>query len=143
VENLRIGIDVDILWRSTGGNPRALQVIAIQGLEKWFKEEILKNLHNLYRESLEMLRDREALWREFEVAIQNIYEARLSLIRSMMRRNIAIYIGAATYLSELPSNEPWIREDYVYQIPAYYYTLKTMVNRRSIDITLNNVLSNL
>jgi hypothetical protein len=127
----------------TGGNPRALQVITIQGLEKWFKEEILKNLHNLYRESLEMLRDREALWREFEVAIQNIYEARLSLIRSMMRRNIAIYIGAATYLSELPSNKPWIREDYAYQIPAYYYTLKTMVNRRSIDITLNNVLSNL
>lgn len=91
VENLRIGIDVDILWRLTGGNPRALQVITIQGLEKWFKEEILKNLHNLYRESLEMLRDREALWREFEVAIHNIYEARLSLIRSMMRRNIAIH----------------------------------------------------
>jgi len=37
-ENLRIGIDVDILWRLTGGNSRALQVIAIQGLEKWFKE---------------------------------------------------------------------------------------------------------
>jgi len=142
-ENLRIGIDVDILWRLTGGNPRALQVIAIQGLEKWFKEEILKNLHNLYRETLEILGDREALWREFEVAIQNIDEARLSLIRSMMRRDIAIYIGAATHLSELPSNEPWIREDYAYQIPAYYYTLKTMVNRRSIDITLNNVLSNL
>ena len=61
----------------------------------------------------------------------------------MMRRNIAIYIGVATYLSELPSNEPWIREDCAYQIPAYYYTLKTMVNRGGIDITLNNVLSNL
>jgi hypothetical protein len=49
---------------------------------------------------------------------------------------MAIYIGAATPLSELPTNEPWIKEDYAYQIPAYYYTLRTMISKKSIDITL-------
>jgi hypothetical protein len=142
-EELHLNIDIDTLWKLTGGNPRALHVIAIQGVEKWFKEEILKDVRNLYRDALEIFRDREVTWRELERATCNIDDASISLLRSMLRRNMAIYIGAATPLSELPINEPWIKEDYAYQIPAYYYTLRTMISKKSINITLNSVLNNL
>jgi hypothetical protein len=60
----------------------------------------------------------------------------------MLRRNIAIYIGAATSISELPTNEPWIREDYAYQVPAYYHTLRAMISKKSIDVTPSSVLNN-
>jgi AAA+ ATPase superfamily predicted ATPase len=141
VEELHLNISTDTLWRLTGGNPRALQAIATQGLEKWFKEEILKNIRNLYRDALEMFGNKEAVWRELEITTHNIDEARMSLLRSMLRRNIAIYIGAATPLSELPTSVPWIKEDFAYQLPAYYHTLRTMVSKKSIDVTLDNVLS--
>ena len=141
VEELHLNISTDTLWRLTGGNPRALQAIATQGLEKWFKEEILENIRNLYRDALEMFGNKEAVWRELEITTHNIDEARMSLLRSMLRRNIAIYIGAATPLSELPTSVPWIKEDFAYQLPAYYHTLRTMVNKKSIDVTLDNVLS--
>jgi hypothetical protein len=58
-EELHLNIDIDTLWKLTGGNPRVLHVIAIQGVEKWFKEEILKDVRNLYRDALEIFRDRE------------------------------------------------------------------------------------
>jgi energy-coupling factor transporter ATP-binding protein EcfA2 len=141
VEELHLNISTDTLWRLTGGNPRALQAIATQGLEKWFKEEILENIRNLYRDALEMFGNKEAVWRELEITTHNIDEARMSLLRSMLRRNIAIYIGAATPLSELPTSVPWIKEDFAYQLPAYYHTLRTMVSKKSIDVTLDNVLS--
>jgi energy-coupling factor transporter ATP-binding protein EcfA2 len=141
VEELHLNISTDTLWRLTGGNPRALQAIATQGLEKWFKEEILENIRNLYRDALEMFGNKEAVWRELEITTHNIDEVRMSLLRSMLRRNIAIYIGAATPLSELPTSVPWIKEDFAYQLPAYYHTLRAMVSKKSIDVTLDNVLS--
>jgi hypothetical protein len=52
-------VDIDTLWRLTGGDPRALHVIAVQGVERRFKEEILENVRNLYRDALEILRDGE------------------------------------------------------------------------------------
>ncbi|MCC6043556.1 MAG: hypothetical protein LM553_01585 [Desulfurococcaceae archaeon] len=37
-------MDIDTLWRLTRDDPRALHVIAVQGVERWFKEEILENV---------------------------------------------------------------------------------------------------
>ena len=142
-EELNLDIETDILWRLTGGNPRALQTIAIYGLEKWFKEEILKDLRDLYRDLLDIFRDRDVVWRELEQVLQNIDQSPASMLRSMLRRNIIIYIGAASSLSNIPVNEPWIMEDFAYQMPAFYHTLKIMISRRSIDVALKDVLANL
>jgi len=142
-EELNLDIETDILWRLTGGNPRALQTIAIHGLEKWFKDEILKDLRDLYRDLLSIFRDRDVVWRELEQVLQNIDQSPASMLRSMLRRNIIIYIGAASSLSKIPVNEPWIMEDFAYQMPAFYHTLKIMISRRSIDVALKDVLANL
>jgi energy-coupling factor transporter ATP-binding protein EcfA2 len=142
-EELNLDIETDTLWRLTGGNPRALQTIAIYGLEKWFKEEILKDLRDLYRDLLDIFRDRDVVWRELEQVLQNIDQSPASMLRSMLRRNIIIYIGAASSLSKIPVNEPWIMEDFAYQMPAFYHTLKIMISRRSIDVALKDVLANL
>jgi len=34
-------------------------------------------------------------------------------------------------------------EDFAYQMPAFYHTLKIMISRRSIDVALKDVLANL
>jgi phosphate uptake regulator len=58
-------------------------------VERWFKEEILENVRSLYRDALEILRDGEAAWRELDTAACNIDDAVISLLRSMLRRNIS------------------------------------------------------
>jgi hypothetical protein len=142
-EKIRINIDPNILWRLIGGNPRALHAIAIHGIDKWFKAEVLENIHLLYREALDIFGDREALWKELEVAAHNIDEASSRLLRLMLRRNIAMFIGAAVPISDLPANEPWIAHHFAYQIPAYYYVLRAVARRRSLDISLDDLLREL
>ena len=84
------------MWRLIGGNPRALHAIAIHGIDKWFRAEVLENIHLLYREALDIFGDREALWKEIETAAHNIDEAGSRLLHLMLRRNIVAYVGAAT-----------------------------------------------
>ncbi len=60
--------------------------------------------------------------------------------KTMLRHNIIIYIAAAKKISELPS-EPWIgREEFAFQLPAYYYTLKAMAKKRSWDVSPEEVI---
>jgi hypothetical protein len=57
----------------------------------------------------------------------------------MLKENIAIYHGIGMKISDLP-REPWIGKDYAYQIPAYYHALKIMANKRSTDISPEEVI---
>ncbi len=57
----------------------------------------------------------------------------------LMHLNILIDIYG-TILSELPK-EPWISNDLAYQLPAYYWTLRTMASRNTIDINPEDVIN--
>jgi energy-coupling factor transporter ATP-binding protein EcfA2 len=135
-----IGLETDpsLLWRLTGGNPRSIVYIKRRGLENWLREEVIRNLFDLYKDVHEIFR--EDLWREFEAAVENIDYARQSLVREMLKRNIVIDIGASqNIISEIP-REPWINRYYAYQIPAYHHVLKIMTEKKSIDIEPREVI---
>jgi len=59
----------------------------------------------------------------------------------LLEKNIIINVGLprVTHLSELPS-EPWVGRDYAYQIPAYYWALRAMIKRKSINVTPEEIL---
>jgi hypothetical protein len=133
---LNIDVDVDTLWRLTGGNPRALVRIRVDGLKRWVEEEVLAVVRELLDEARRELGER--LWDELRVAVENIDEADYSLKQLMLKHNIILYITGYK-VSELP-RERWVGGRYAYQIPAYYHALKLMVERANAKVTVEELL---
>jgi len=133
---LNIDVDVDTLWRLTGGNPRALVRIRVDGLRRWVEEEVLAVVRELLDEAMRELGER--LWDELRVAVEELDEADYSLKQSMLKHNIILYTTGYK-VSELP-RERWVGERYAYQIPAYYHALKLMVERANAKVTVEELL---
>jgi hypothetical protein len=71
-------------------------------------------------------------------SVDNIYKHRL--LSYMLRSNIVIEIDIAdSTISEIP-REHWIGREYAFQIPAYYYILKTAVRKKSWEISPEDVI---
>jgi hypothetical protein len=132
---LNINIDVNTLWRLTGGNPRALVRIKVDGLKKWV-EEVLAVERELLDEARREFGER--LWDGLMVAVESLDEADYSLKQLMLKYNIILYI-IGYKVSELP-RERWVGERYAYQIPAYYHTLKLMVEKANARVTVEELL---
>jgi len=133
---LNIDIDVNTLWRLTGGNPRALVRIKVDGLKRWVEEEVLAVVREFLDEARRELGER--LWDELRVAMENIDEADYSLKQSMLKHNIILYI-IGYKVSELP-RERWVGGRYAYQIPAYHHALKLMVEKANAKVTVEELL---
>jgi len=133
---LNIDVDVDTLWRLAGGNPRALVRIKVDGLKKWVEEEVLAVVQELLDEARRELGER--LWDELRAAMENVDEADYSLKQLMLKHNIILYITGYK-VSELP-RERWIGRRYAYQIPAYYHTLKLIVEKANAKVTVEELL---
>jgi hypothetical protein len=137
---LGLGEDPKLLWRLTGGNPRALVDIWIRGLKRWVEDEVIRPVGDVIEEVKEVLGGK--LWAEVSVAVENVDEADYNLKQSMLKHNIAIYIAGATQLTEL-QRERWVRERYAYQIPAYYHMLKLVHERKDVRLKAEDILENL
>jgi hypothetical protein len=133
---LNIDVDVDTLWRLAGGNPRALVRIKVDGLKKWVEEEVLAVVQELLDEARR--EPGERLWDELRAAMENVDEADYSLKQLMLKYNIILYITGYK-VSELPRKR-WIGRRYAYQIPAYYHTLKLIVEKANAKVTVEELL---
>jgi energy-coupling factor transporter ATP-binding protein EcfA2 len=138
-EQLNLSIDPELLWRLTGGNPRALTSIRSRGLELWLRADVVDVLARI----VEGLRGEWVgdVWSEITEAVSNIDDASFRLKIALLKHNVLIYTGGVyAYLSDIPKEE-WVGRYYAYQIPAYYYALKAMVARRSLHVTPDDILS--
>jgi energy-coupling factor transporter ATP-binding protein EcfA2 len=138
-EQLSLSIDPELLWRLTGGNPRALTSIRSRGLELWLRADVVDVLARI----VEDLRGEWGgdVWSEITEAVSNIDDASFRLKIALLKHNVLIYTGGVyAYISDIPKEE-WVGRYYAYQIPAYYYALKAMVARRSLHVTPDDILS--
>ena len=138
-EQLNLSIDPELLWRLTGGNPRALTSIRSRGLELWLRADVVDVLARI----VEDLRGEWGgdVWSEITEAVSNIDDASFRLKIALLKHNVLIYTGGVyAYISDIPKEE-WVGRYYAYQIPAYYYALKAMVARRSPHVTPDDILS--
>jgi energy-coupling factor transporter ATP-binding protein EcfA2 len=138
-EQLNLSVDAELLWRLTGGNPRALTSIRSRGLELWLRADVVDVLARI----VEGLRGewRGDVWSEITEAVSNIDDASFRLKIALLKHNVLIYTGGVyAYISDIPKEE-WVGRYYAYQIPAYYYALKAMVARRSLHVTPDDILS--
>ena len=137
-EQLSLSIDPELLWRLTGGNPRALVGIKVAGLKGWIDLDVLGRVWRVIKEAGGTAR--ASIWDELKVVTDSIDDGGAGLLKIMEKHNIAVFIGGSTKISDIPKEE-WVGRYYAYQIPAYYYALKAMVARRSLHVTPDDILS--
>jgi energy-coupling factor transporter ATP-binding protein EcfA2 len=137
-EQLNLSVDAELLWRLTGGNPRALVSIKVAGLKGWIDLDVLGRVWRVIKEAGGTAR--ASIWDKLKVVTDNIDDGGAGLLKIMEKHNIAVFIGGSTKISDIPKEE-WVGRYYAYQIPAYYYALKAMVARRSLHVTPDDILS--
>ena len=137
-EQLSLSIDPELLWRLTGGNPRALVGIKVAGLKGWIDLDVLGRVWRVIKEAGGTAR--ASIWDKLKVVTDSIDDGGARLLNIMEKHNIAVFIGGSTKISDIPKEE-WVGRYYAYQIPAYYYALKAMVARRSLHVTPDDILS--
>jgi len=150
-------VDVDLLWQLIGGNVRELAVLIGRynwDVKSWLQGEIVKmieyafddyrvvrGLSKLSDVLRKMIEDGNSAVREYGLGE---FDGQPDIVRNdygLLEKNIIINVGLprVIHLSELP-NEPWIGKDYAYQIPAYYWALRVMIERGSINVTPEEIL---
>jgi hypothetical protein len=137
-KQLELDVEPQILWRLTGGNPRALINIKVEGLKEWVKSDVIRRLVDALEDASTSIPG-DKLWVEVERAVDNIDVAHVHLKTAMLKHNVAVYVAGGMPISELP-REDWVREYYAYQMPAFYHALRVALARRSPYVTPDDVI---
>jgi energy-coupling factor transporter ATP-binding protein EcfA2 len=140
-----IGIDKELAWKLSGGNPRALADIKAYGLEKWIeglKIEISGIIMNITGGRRDKIEEYLEYVGSVEADPDQVPGSR-EMFEAMLRENILIMLTIdVDRISEI-SEEPWIGKYFAYQIPAYHYILKAMAKKRSINIEPREIIEHL
>jgi energy-coupling factor transporter ATP-binding protein EcfA2 len=137
-KQLELDLEPQLLWRLTGGNPRALVSIKVVGLKEWIKSDVIRRLVDALEDASTSIPE-DRLWVEVEKVVDNIDVAHVYLKMAMLKHNVAVYVAGSMPISELP-REDWVREYYAYQMPALYHALKVALARRSPYVTPDDVI---
>ncbi|RLF15605.1 MAG: hypothetical protein DRJ66_04135 [Thermoprotei archaeon] len=151
-DQLKLREDKELLWKLTGGNPRALISIKREGLREWIMNEVVETIRLTF--DIEARNDPENLWKVFLAISENPDELpELSSVKGLyeddrwrdkaFKTNIFIYIGGLSTdntISRLPK-EPWIGKYYAFQIPAYMYAVRVMARKRTLKITPYDIIN--
>jgi hypothetical protein len=140
-----IGIDKELAWKLSGGNPRALADIKAYGLEKWI-EGLKIEISGIIMNITGGRRDKIEEYLEYVGGVEadpDQVPGSREMFEAMLRENILIMLTIdVDRISEI-SEEPWIGKYFAYQVPAYYYILKAMAKKRSIDIESREIIEHL
>jgi len=144
----------ELLWRLAGGNPRALDIIAADGLEGWLSREVIRAVKKAIGGYLRESRERregaglDGILRELEepsplsgappLEGPDGFEA-APISDPMLRENVLIDVEAGKPISPMP-REPWVGRAYAYQIPAYHYAIKVIHRKKSLEIEPRDIL---
>ncbi len=135
-------VDPVVLWELLGGNVRELAVLVLKygwNVNGWLSGTVIRRVRDviIHEATVRGVGVDSLLGK---VADPDPLSAYLNLGGDyLLRMNVLIDIYGTT-LSELP-REPWVGGDYAYQLPAYYWVLRAMVNRSRIDVDPGDVIN--
>lgn len=130
----------ELLWRLAGGNPRTLETIWKNGLKIWLKRRVIGRIRRFTRNLPTEMKDKALDMISASLnKVDDMGWTDPSIWKALLKHNIIIYIADADAISEIPK-EPWIGEEFAFQIPAYYYALKAIARKRSWDISPEEVI---
>jgi len=136
-------IDYDLLWRIVGGNPRELYVLAIGykwSLRDYIGEKIAFT-RRLFREYMRETRaSLEDVLSELKATNRDIdNSSTYPVYKHLVRNNVLMDIDMRFKRLTRITREQWIGDEVAYQIPVYYWLIKTITKQHTLDITPNQV----
>jgi len=149
-------IDTELLWNLLGGNVRELEILVNNygwDISAWLREVIRRVItaFEKYVGPGSFLSIDDALrWlvgkgrvaaRDYGLGEFTGQPDAVEGVLGLLEENVMIYVGlpGLEALSELP-NEPWIGKRYAYQIPAYHWVMRVMIESKSVGIDAEHVL---
>jgi len=149
--------DTELLWNLLGGNVRELGDLVIRygwDVRRWLQDRVIDHVIQVLTSAAkqEGKLPTDVLERLIELARGNAKDLGLSDTAhpdavmgyfGLLESNVIINVRlpGTVYLSELP-REPWVGRWYAYQIPAYYWVVKAIIEKGSINVGVGDVLKN-
>ncbi len=140
-------LSTELLWRLTGGNPR--EVKCLRDFNWNVSEYVsarIELMRDVYRYAarigvLDYLRTITESVDELVPYVPDEVSPEFRLCEFLLRNNVVIRVDARLRkLSKVPS-EPWVGKVWSFQVPIYYWILKTMVSKQCEKVTPRDVIS--
>jgi hypothetical protein len=150
-------IDAELLWQLLGGNIRELGTLINDydwDVKAWLQNRVLNHIENTIKrhaanafnsteEALKWLIKRGSVAaRDYGLGEFVGQPDAVEGILGLLEENVMIDINppGIKHLSKLP-NEPWIGRNHAYQIPAYYWALRAMIEKGTTNVKSDDILN--
>ncbi len=150
-------VDTDLLWNLLGGNVRELEKLVSRyrwDVKTWLQDEVINFIRDVLKANIDLRTFKdvnevlEAIIEKGRVAARDYglgeFTGQPDAIEGaakFLENNVMIKtrMRGIKYLSELP-REPWVGSDFAYQIPAYYWVLRAMIEQGRVGVSVNDIL---
>lgn len=140
LQKLKCPIDHYMTWKLTGGNLREIAIIKSYNwnLEKWIRIKISELITCLREYSQSENRNLISIIKEIEGNVDELSWRKIWTY--LLKNNIVIEIDDRfDKMSTIPRDES-IGSSAAYQVPIYYYTMKCIVEKGSLDVDPSDIL---
>jgi len=140
LQKLKCPIDHHMTWKLTGGNLREIAIIKSHNwnLEKWIRIKISELITCLREYSQSENRNLISIIKEIEGNVDELSWRKIWTY--LLKNNIVIEIDDRfDKMSTIPRDES-IGSSVAYQVPIYYYTMKCIVEKGSLDVDPSDIL---
>jgi len=140
LQKLKCPIDHYMTWKLTGGNLREIAIIRSHNwsLEKWIRMKISEIITCLREYSQSENKNLIDIIKEIEGNVDELSWRKIW--RYLLKNNIVIEIDDRfEKMSTIPKDES-IGSSAAYQIPIYYYTIKCIIEKGSLDVNPSDIL---
>jgi len=150
-------IDAELLWQLLGGNIRELGTLINDydwDVKAWLQNRVINHIENTIKthaantfnsteEALKWLIKKGSIAaRDYGLGEFTGQPDAVEGVLGLLEENIMIDINppGIKHLSKLP-NEPWMGRNHAYQIPAYYWALRAMIEKGTTNVKPDDILS--
>jgi len=150
-------IDAELLWQLLGGNIRELGTLINDydwDVKAWLQTGVINHIENAIKkhaantfnsteEALKWLIKKGSIAaRDYGLGEFTGQPDAVEGVLGLLEENIMIDINppGIKHLSKLP-NEPWMGRNHAYQIPAYYWALRAMIEKGTTNVKPDDILS--
>lgn len=150
-------IDAELLWQLLGGNIRELGTLINDydwDVKAWLQNRVINHIENTIKthaantfnsteEALKWLIKKGGIAaRDYGLEDFTGQPDAVEGVLGLLEENIMIDINPPSikHLSKLP-NEPWMGRNHAYQMPAYYWALRAMIEKGTTNVKPDDILS--
>lgn len=140
LEKFNVKMDIDTIWQLTGGNiSEILAIIRYKNDIRRYISSKLRACESIYAYARDIGVEDYLARIVYNIDYLKPYMTDLELpeyrlTKFLYDQNIVITVDSRIeYLSNIPTDEPWIGNINAFQIPAYYWCLKTLIESRSYE----------